>query len=662
MLRLILTIAINGAGLLAPEAARAQSAPAGAAQGAPVPSAPSELRRAVALLDYVTGDYSHAVGPAGELLSPDEHQEQLGFIAAAAQEVRADAGPQGEDLARALDQLGREVASFAPPARVMPRAREIRDEIAQRFRVVLLPVHAPDLAHGKQLFAQACAACHGADGHPRTDLELTTKPPDLAVAEEIKALTPQRVFSASTYGVPATAMPGFEESYPDAERWDLAFYVLALRHQGEGAGHEKGLTLARAALLPTGYRELATLSDAELLAQLAKAGIEGGDQALALRALRTGPFSEETKVAATGLGPVRRDLQGALRLAQAGDRDGARRAIISAYLDHFEPHEPALRARDANTVQEIEREFTALRAAVDQGDPTGPAARLDALLEQADARRQGGSAVAFLAALTIALREGVEAALIVAALLALLRKGGREDEARAVHTGWMAALALGAATWWSSGLLLTHLSGARREMVEGVLQLATAALLLYGSHWLLVASSTRLIPVMSARALSSGSASRKVVAGLSFAAVYREMFETVLFFRGLLLESPAAGRYIGLGALAGLGVLAGLVALWQRLGRKLKPRPLLAASGALFCGLAGMMIGNAIHELQLLGVLPLTVWGGFQLPVLGIYGTREGLLAQALLLLLVLGSAAYRAQRRGAGRHAAEKKSAQALL
>lgn len=640
MLRLILSIGIIAA-----------AAPSG-----------QELRRAVALLDYVSGDYAHAVGPNGELLSPDEHREQQGFVAAAAQEVRTDAGAQGEDLALALDELGKEVAARAPPSRVSPRARALRDEIAQRFRVVLLPARAPDLASGKAHWAQACAACHGLDGHPRTDLELSTKPPDFTVPEELKALTPQRIFSAATYGVPATAMPGYEDSFDDAARWDLAFYALALRHgQVEPAARAKGLTLARAALLPDGYRELSVLGDGELSTQLEARGVRGADALLAIAALRTGPFAEETKQTAAGLGPVRRDLQSALQLAREGDRDGARRAVISAYLDHFEPHEPVLRARDAAAVQEIERGFTDLRVAIDGGDPSSAGARLDALLEQADARREGGGLVAFLAALTIALREGLEAALIVAALLALLRKGGREGDARAVHYGWLGALALGAVTWWGSGLLLVHVSGARRELVEGVLQLATAALLLYGSHWLLVASSSRLIPMASARTLSSGGGSIALVAGLSFAAVYREMFEVVLFFRGLLMESPSAGRFILSGALLGLVLLAAVVALWQKLGRKLKPRPLLAASGALFCGLAAMMIGNALHELQLLGVVPLTVWGGFELPALGIYPTREGLLGQGLVLLLVLGSVSYRARRRKAGKRSVEKPAPMSL-
>jgi len=121
------------------------------------------------------------------------------------------------------------------------------------------------------------------------------------------------------------------------------------------------------------------------------------------------------------------------------------------------------------------------------------------------------------------------------------------------------------------------------------------------------------------------------------------------------MESPSAGRFILSGALLGLVLLAAVVALWQKLGRKLKPRPLLAASGALFCGLAAMMIGNALHELQLLGVVPLTVWGGFELPALGIYPTREGLLGQSLVLLLVLGSVSYRARRRKAGKRSVEK-------
>src|SRR5882672_7018493 len=193
---------------------------AGPALGQPGQS----LRRAVALLDYVAGDYPRAVGPSGEVLSADEHAEQQNFVSEAAQELRDEAGTQGADLAERLDALRARIEARAPPAEVTSQARAVRDEIAQRFRVALLPPRPPDLARGAQLYAQACAACHGADGHapPKEQLGLSTQPPSFAVPDEVRGSSPQRIFSAATYGVPGTAMPGYEDALDDAARWDLA--------------------------------------------------------------------------------------------------------------------------------------------------------------------------------------------------------------------------------------------------------------------------------------------------------------------------------------------------------------------------------------------------------------------------------------------------------
>ncbi|HYR20264.1 MAG TPA: FTR1 family protein [Myxococcales bacterium] len=632
---------------------------AGPALGQPGQS----LRRAVALLDYVAGDYPRAVGPSGEVLSADEHAEQQNFVSEAAQELRDEAGTQGADLAERLDALRARIEARAPPAEVTSQARAVRDEIAQRFRVALLPPRPPDLARGAQLYAQACAACHGADGHapPKEQLGLSTQPPSFAVPDEVRGSSPQRIFSAATYGVPGTAMPGYEDALDDAARWDLAYFVLSLAYPAP-ADPQRGLRLARAALLPSDYRELATQADEALLVRLAAAGLSPRAQAEALGALRAGPFVETHDVT-SGLSETRRQVQKALAQAASGDRAGAKRTLISAYLDHFEPHEPRLRARDPQLVSDIEREFLAVRVALDGGpgkggpggtagkggpaDPGPPAARLDALLEKADVRGPGGALVAFVAALVIALREGVEAALLVAALLALLRKAGRTGEARAVHFGWAAALAAGALTWWASGALL-GVSGASREIVEGALQLVTAALLLYASHWLLAAASARrLVSFLSTRTLQAGSA--LVVFGLAFAAIYREMFEVVLFFRGLLLESPGESGSVALGASVGLLALVALVAAFQKLGRRLKPRPLLLSCGVLLCLLAVLMVGNGVRALQQVGLVPLTVWGGFEVRALGLYATREGLLSQALVLLVLVVSALWTGLRGGQG-------------
>jgi high-affinity iron transporter len=613
---------------------------AAAAQAQPGEAQP--LRRVVALVDYVSSDYARAVGEHGEILSEAEHAEQIGFVEDAARELRADVNGRGEDLATRLDALQNRIAARAPPAEVAHVARAIRDEIVQRFDVVLLPQRAPDLGRGARLYAQACAACHGAEGHPNPALELPTKPPDFRM--EAGPLTPQRIFSAATYGVPKTAMPAFDSTLTDEERWDVAFYVLSLAHPGASA---RGLALARTALLPSRYQDLATIPDDELRARLAAAGLGAVEQEQALAAVRAGPFAEDAQARPQGLAQARIAVRAAVARARAGDPDSARRALISAYLDSFEPHEAALRARDAQLVQEVEGSFLALRAAIDRGAPDldARAARLDALLERADARGPGGGLLAFVAALVIALREGVEAALLVAAMLALLRKAGREGDARAVHAGWISALLAGAVTWWASGMLLVSLSGARRELAEGILQLVTAALLLYASHWLLAAvSAKRLVSFLSARTMAAGSAA--VILGLTFVAVYREMFEVVLFFRGLLLESPGNGAAVAGGAGLGLCVLVALVAAFQRLGRKLKPRPLLVTCGVLLCALAVLMVGHGVRSLQVLGVVPLTVWGAFEVPALGLYATREGLCAQAFVLLALIASALWTALRR----------------
>ncbi len=567
----------------------------------------------------------------------------MGFVEDAARELRADAGGKGEDLARRLDALREEVARRASPALVAAQARAVRDEIVQRFKVVLLPMHPPDLAHGAEVYAQACAACHGIDGRPNLTLGLETNLPDLADREEVKEFTPQRIFNAETYGVPRTQMPAFDTGLDDQARWDAAFYVLTLAHPGAPG---RGLELARAALVPTRYRDLAALPDVELRARLAAAGLTADDQEEALAALRKGPFADESPEAGPqGLARARHDVQRAASMARSGDREAARRTLISAYLDGFEPHEAGLRARDSALVTEVESAFLALRASIESGEKIdSSAARLDSLLEKADAHPAGGALVAFVGALVIALREGVEAALLVAAMLALLRKAGRAPDADAVHVGWLSALLAGAITWWLSGILLARLSGAHRELIEGVLQLLLAGLILYASHWLFHAMNSRkLVATFFHR--SAAGASAVVVGGLTFIAVYREAFETVLFFRGLMLESPGFGAFVAAGALAGLLGLIALVGTFQRIGRKLKPRLLLVSCGMLLSLLAVLMVGNGVRSLQVLGILPLTVWGAFQLPALGLYATREGILAQALVVLFLALSALWNTMR-----------------
>src|SRR5207244_10931814 len=90
------------------------------------------------------------------------------------------------------------------------------------------------------------------------------------------------------------------------------------------------------------------------------AGLGPAEQEEALAALRAGPFADAAS-RAPGLARARTAVQQALSLAHKGDRNGARRVLISAYLDHFAPPGAGLRAPAPRRVQGGARACPALR-------------------------------------------------------------------------------------------------------------------------------------------------------------------------------------------------------------------------------------------------------------------------------------------------------------
>jgi high-affinity iron transporter len=242
--------------------------------------------RASALISYVAADYPTAVGPGGEVLSPEELAEQGQFVREAAAELRASAA---EDLAGELDALALRVEARAAPAEVIGGAQRITARIAQRFDLAMLPRREPDLRRGQRLYRQACGACHGADGTPppAERLPLPTRPVAFASRPETARMSPQRVFAAATYGVPGTAMPSFGETLGEDERWDLAFFALTLPH-ADRRERVRGERLLRKAPRRPDYLQLAVRSDDQLRAALSHSNLSPSDREAVLSAVRNG--------------------------------------------------------------------------------------------------------------------------------------------------------------------------------------------------------------------------------------------------------------------------------------------------------------------------------------------------------------------------------------
>jgi high-affinity iron transporter len=434
-------------------------------------------------------------------------------------------------------------------------------------------------------------------------------------------------------------MQAFAQQLDEASRWNLTYYVGALGFTEAEVARGKALLDTQRDAAIARVPNLAALTDRSV-AELA-GGDADGEALLAF--LRTHP--EALRTGDLPLDLAASKLAQSLEAFRAGERERALDLAISSYLDGFEPVEPALNVVDAPLRKSIEAEYIRYRDALREGRPFAEVSAIHRSVEdglaQAEQRLAGnglGPAAVFTGALTILAREGLEAVLLVVAILGVLARSGRRDALRFVHAGWIAALAAGAATWWVASRFVA-MSGASREVVEGVSALTATAILFYVSYWLLSKTeSARWQSFLGDRlktALSSGSLG--MLAFVTFVAVYRECFETVLFYQALAAQAGPAGTgplFAGIGA--GAAALAVLALAVFRFGKRLPMRQFFAASSLLLYGLAIVLAGQGIAALQEAGWIPATPVSLFRLEWLGIYPTLQGLVLQGVLMLAAL--------------------------
>jgi high-affinity iron transporter len=121
---------------------------------------------------------------------------------------------------------------------------------------------------------------------------------------------------------------------------------------------------------------------------------------------------------------------------------------------------------------------------------------------------------------------------------------------------------------------------------------------------------------------------------LSFVTVYREVFETVLFYAALWNESN--GVYLLAGLIAGIGILAVIAVILLRTSARLPISQFFAASSILVTVLAIVMIGKGVAALQEAGMLDVTPMATPRIDLLGVYPTQQTMMAQLAVLLIVI--------------------------
>jgi high-affinity iron transporter len=605
-----------------------------------VSAAPTEdVQTTWRLLDYIAVDYAGAV-KGGQVISAAEYAEMREFSASVADKVNAlPANPAKPGLITGGSVLQRAIASKASPEDVAGLSRSLGQQLLAAYPVPLGPKQAPDLAQGVRLFQQDCASCHGAKGDAQTPIARQLDPPPIAFTDRARASerSPFALYQVINQGLEGTAMQSFAQ-LPDADKWALAFqasrlaYPDALEQQGKRIWDSDAAVRSRIPDLIA----LSSLSESQLAKQI------GADKAGPVIAyLRANPHSLVAKTSSLSIARAR--LNESLAAYSAGNRDEAKRLALVAYLDGFEPIEPMLSARNAALLAKVEQAMGQLRASIaanrDPSEISAQVAAIQSLFDEAEASLapdQASNASAFLGAFTILLREGLEALLIVVAMLAFLTKADRPELTRSVHFGWVGALAAGVLTWWAATSLIT-VSGASRELTEGFGSLLAAAVLLFVGIWMHGKAQAGQWQRYIREKLHSALArdSRWFLFSLAFIAVYREVFETILFFTAMAAEGSVGSLVAG--GLVGCAVLAAIAVAMLRFSRRLPIAKFFSYSSALVATLAVVLAGKGVAALQEAGLVSIHPVAALpRISLLGLFPTLQGIAAQVATLIALL--------------------------
>lgn len=342
------------------------------------------------------------------------------------------------------------------------------------------------------------------------------------------------------------------------------------------------------------------------------------------------------------------ELRAAVETYQPSSAESARRSAAAAFfLFEASPLDRELAARDPRLYRAIEDEWLRLLSDMGQGASSESirerAERVLALLERG-ARSRAAEGSVFLDSLLVILREGFEAILIVSALAAYLVRVGERAQVPYLFGGAGMAVVASFSLWLAARTMI-ELSGVEREALEGGTQLAAASVLFWVSYWLVSkAQAERWQAFVKRRA--EAALGRGALLGfgvLAFAVVFREGFETVLFYEAISAGAggPSGQSALAAGFLTGCGLLVVAYISFLRLGKKIPLAAFFNVTGGLLYFMAFKFAGAGIYELQAASVLSQTPLGFFpDSDVLrqwfGVYPYAESLALQAVLVLLAL--------------------------
>lgn len=356
-------------------------------------------------------------------------------------------------------------------------------------------------------------------------------------------------------------------------------------------------------------------------------------------------FIEGSAAQTISAAPANRTLAGELpRLDQAlaaisAGNIAAAQTEVEAFRTAWPDVEGVVAAKDGAAYARSEDLQAQASAELAAGNTAAASATLSALQATLQPFATATLRYGIVDAMSILLREGLEALLIIAALLAFLQRSGNNDKRRWIWIGGAAGIVASLlAAIVIQQLFSAVVTGANRELIEGITGLVAAVLLIYVSYWLHskthISGWQRYLSQKTNAALATGSLFS--LASLAFLSVFREGAETALFYIGIAPSIALRDLLIGLAIAAVILAIVGVLVLG--LGRRIPLKPFFQVTSVLIWYLGFKFIGSGIRALQVARVVPETRNGWLpSIDVLGLYPTWETTLPQLVLLAVAIG-------------------------
>ncbi len=566
------------------------------------------------MLDIVAKEYALGIDN-GNIINATEYEESQVFLEQALERYQTIIGSMpnlenAENLKTRFEKLSVNLKARINPEEVKTSVNTIQSQLLKELGIEMQksPPRPVDLANGRKIFKTNCALCHGLNGNGNGPLATHLDPAPAVLSDpEITGndhSTAYDNFQVISVGIANTAMVAWSEFLPEEELWDVTYFVR-------------------------------TFSNANIQLPLVVGSASAEDDQPGLSP-------------GQAIAGVNNLLDESLKAFKAGDINSAAELAFDAYLG-YEKLERGLSTKRKELGLRLESTFSRLRAEIKRKAELSHVEKIRKTIKtdlkeaQNVLEEKVGFTGLFIQSFSIIVREGFEAILIVAALIAFLIKSRNKDKVKIIHQGVITGIVASFLTAYILHEVLS-ITMAKQELLEGWIMLVAVAVLFWVSYWLVTKIETQ-----KWQSYITGKMSQAVTTGnvftlglVAFLSVYREGFETVLFYKALYLSAGESSGGIVPGFLAGCVCLAAIFYVINKLGIKVPIKWFFGFTSVLLYFMAFMFMGKGLHELQMGEALSLTA-AKFapEISWLGMYPTWETFIGQMILVVLFLGALLY---------------------